>query len=86
MKREQKKEYAKLISFILGLTFIIAGITFSVTQVYKENRDKFHFNYEIIDWDEVTSHLPPIDMEKVFAELAKNDSEFYQGRKMGENE
>ena len=39
-----------------------------------------------IDWDEVTSHLPPIDMEKVFAELAKSDSEFYQGRKMGENE
>ena len=53
---------------------------------YKENRDKFHFNYEIIDWDEVTSHLPPIDMEKVFAELAKSDNEFYQGRKMGENE
>lgn len=22
---------------------------------YKENRDKFHFNYEIVDWDEVTS-------------------------------
>ena len=22
---------------------------------YKENRDKFHFNYEIIDWDEVLS-------------------------------
>lgn len=53
---------------------------------YKENRDKFHFNYEIIDLDGVTSHLPPIDMEKVFAELAKSDSEFYQGRKMGENE
>lgn len=53
---------------------------------YKENRDKFHFNYEIIDWDEVTSHLPPIDMEKIFAELAKGDNEFYQGRKMGENE
>ena len=40
MKREQKREYAKLASFILGLTFIIAGIIFSVTQVYKENRDK----------------------------------------------
>lgn len=53
---------------------------------YKENRDKFHFNYEIIDWDEVTSHLPPIEMEKVFVELAKSDNEFYQGRKMGGNE
>ena len=53
---------------------------------YKENRDKFHFNYEIIDWDEVTSHFPPIDMTKVFEELAKNDEEFYSGRKMGENE
>ena len=52
----------------------------------KENRDKFHFNYEIIDWDEVTSHFPPIDMTKVFEELAKNNEEFYPGRKMGENE
>ena len=39
---------------------------------YKENRDKFHFNYEIIDWDEVTSHLLPIDMDKFFAELARS--------------
>lgn len=38
---------------------------------YKENKDKFLFNYEIIDWDEVTSRFPPIDMEKVFSELAK---------------
>lgn len=53
---------------------------------YKENRDKFHFNYEIIDMDEVTSQLPPIDMEEVLTELAKKDNEIYQGRKMGENE
>ncbi len=52
MKREQKKEYAKLISFILGLTFIIAGITFSVTQVYKENRDKKRAE-EILIIDEI---------------------------------
>lgn len=39
---------------------------------YKENKDKFHFNYEIIDWDEVTSHFPSIDMEKVINELAKS--------------
>lgn len=42
---------------------------------YKENKDKFHFNYEIIDWDEVTSHLPAIDMEKVINELAKSCEE-----------
>lgn len=53
---------------------------------YKENKDKFHFNYKIIDWDEVTSHFPPIDMEKVFVELAKSDEEPYQGRKVGKNE
>lgn len=53
---------------------------------YKENRDKFHFNYEIIDWNEVISHLPPVDMEAVLAALAKSDNEIYQGRKMGENE
>ena len=53
---------------------------------FRDNRDKFHFNYEIIDWYEVTLHLPSIDMEKVFAELAKSGDEFYRGRKMGENE
>lgn len=42
---------------------------------YKENKDKFHFNYEIIDWDEVTSHFPSIDMEKVINELAKSCKE-----------
>ena len=52
MKREQKKEYAKLASFILGLTFIIAGITFSVTQVYKESRDKKRAE-EILIMDEI---------------------------------
>lgn len=45
---------------------------------YKDNKDKFHFNYEIIDWDEVTSHLPPIDMEKVFSELAKRDKNLFK--------
>lgn len=44
------------------------------------------FNYEIIDWDEATSRLLLIDMEKIFAEPVKSDEEFYQGRKMGENE
>ena len=38
---------------------------------YKENKDKFDFyNYELIDWDEVTASLPPIDMEEVFRKLA----------------
>ena len=45
---------------------------------YKDNREKFHFNYEIIDWDEVTSHFPPIDIEKIFSELSKNDDKSYQ--------
>ena len=71
------------VEILLGICMILCNVA---ETYYKENRDKFHFNYEIIDWDEVTSHLPPIDMEKVFAELAKSDSEFYQGRKMGENE
>ncbi len=42
---------------------------------YKEYKDKFHFNYEIIGWDEATSHLPSIDMEKVINELAKSCEE-----------
>ena len=40
---------------------------------YRDNKDKFHFDYEIIDWDEVTSMLPPLDIEAVFKELANPD-------------
>ena len=65
----------------------ICKILCSVAEFYyKDNKEKFHFNYEIIDWDEATSHIPPIDMEKFFAELAKSDNERFQGRKMGANE
>ena len=53
---------------------------------YKENKDKFYFNYEIIDWDEVTSHLPPIDIEKVFSELSKSAEELDKKGHMGKNE
>jgi len=48
--------------------------------------DLFHFNYEIIDWNEFTSHLPPVDMEKFFAELAKTNDEIFKGRQEGKNE
>ena len=30
---------------------------------YKDNKEKFRFNYEILDWDKATEHLLPIDME-----------------------
>lgn len=40
---------------------------------YKENKDAFHFDYEIIDWDEVCAQMPPIDMEAIFKELANHD-------------
>lgn len=53
---------------------------------YEENIDKFHFNYEIIDWDEVTSHLPPIDMEKVFSELTKSAEDLVKKGYKGKNE
>lgn len=53
---------------------------------YKENKEKFHFNYKIIDWDEVTTHLPPIDMEKVFSELAKSGEELVKKGHIGVNE
>lgn len=52
---------------------------------YRDNMDKFQFNYEIIDRNEVISYLPPIDMEKVFAGLVKSDEDINQGRKAGEN-
>lgn len=53
---------------------------------YKENKEKFHFNYKIIDWDEVTMHLPSIDMEKVFSELAKSGEELVKKGHIGVNE
>ena len=40
---------------------------------YKENKEKFHFNYEIFDWDKATEHLPPIDMEAFMKALADPD-------------
>lgn len=40
---------------------------------YKEYKNIFHFNYEIIDLHEATSHLSSTDMEKIIAELAKNN-------------
>lgn len=54
---------------------ILCNVAESYYKEYKEYKDKFHFNYEIIDWDEVTSHLPSIDMEKVINELAKSCEE-----------
>ena len=74
---EQKREYRMNIRRIC---MIICNVAESY---FRDNRDKFHFNYEIIDWDEVTLHLPPIDMEKFFAELAKSNESFYQERKSG---
>ena len=37
---------------------------------YNENKEKFHFNYEILDWDKATEHLPPIDMDAFMKALA----------------
>ncbi len=37
---------------------------------YKENREKFHFDYEIVDWDKFASTLPPLDMKEFFKAMA----------------
>ena len=37
---------------------------------YRDNREKFHFDYEIIDWDEVTAAFPPVDMDEIFRGFA----------------
>lgn len=37
---------------------------------YHDNKEKFHFDYGIIDWDEVTAKMPSVDMQMVFEELA----------------
>ncbi len=36
---------------------------------YKNNKENFNFDYEILDWDKATEHLPPIDMETVMNAL-----------------
>lgn len=36
---------------------------------YKDNKAKFHFNYEILDWDKATEHMHPIDMDAVMKAL-----------------
>ena len=33
-----KREYAKLFSFLIGITFILSGIIFTLTRVYKDNK------------------------------------------------
>ena len=33
-----KREYAKLFSFLIGITFILSGIIFTLTRVYKNNK------------------------------------------------
>lgn len=37
---------------------------------YNENKEKFHFDYEILDWDKATKFLPKIDVEDVMKALA----------------
>lgn len=37
---------------------------------YHDNKEKFHFDYEIIDWDEFAATLPPLDMDAILKELA----------------
>ena len=51
----------------------ICGIMCAVAeQYYKDNKDKFSFNYNIIDWDEEVAKLPPLDIdyEYVFKRIA----------------
>ena len=33
-----KREYAKLFSFLIGIAFILSGIIFTLTRVYKNNK------------------------------------------------
>ena len=45
-----KREYTKLFSFILGITFITSGIIFSVTRTYREEKqEKIDSEGKIID-------------------------------------
>lgn len=45
---------------------------------YKENQEKFHFNYEIEDRDEVKSHLPSADTGYLFDEIMKSSGQLCQ--------
>ena len=37
---------------------------------YKNNKEKFLFNYEILDWDKATEHITPINIENFMKALA----------------
>ena len=52
--------------------FLLCNILDLLIYSYKNNMKKFHFNYKVIDWDEVISYLPPVDIEKII-EMAQSD-------------
>lgn len=43
-----KREYTKLFSFILGITFILSGIIFTFSNIYKENKQQKRDEEQII--------------------------------------
>ena len=61
---QYKREYTMSIRRICLIICCVAE------DYYKDNKEKFHFNYEILDWDKATENLPPIDMDAVMEALA----------------
>ena len=54
---QQRKSYRMSIRRICLIMWCV------VEDYYNKNKDRFHFNYEILDWDKATEHLPLVDME-----------------------
>lgn len=53
----------------------ICGIICSVAETYyKNNKEKFSFDYELLDWDEAIKGLPGIDYSEVFKRMSEEKS------------
>lgn len=60
----------KVRSYRMSVRRICMILCATAESYYRDNKEKFLFDYEIIDWDEVTAKMPPLDMEAIFEELA----------------
>ncbi|SDW81518.1 hypothetical protein SAMN05216391_11860 [Lachnospiraceae bacterium KHCPX20] len=64
---QHRRSYTMSIRRICGIMCAVAE------QYYKDNKDKFSFNYNILDWDKEVAKLPPLDIdyEDVFKRIAE---------------
>ena len=87
LKIESKKEieiYSDSSSIETGVVQNVRSYTMSIRRIcwilcyvaeryYADNKRKFHFNYEIVDWDKATENIPPISRDEVIEALLNTE-------------